>query len=1066
MKQTNTYLLFRCFLWVIVCLLFIHTNNYAQEKPPGTRMVAGKILNKANGDAVALATVAVKGSSRKVATGVDGSFSIEVKTGDVLVVSSVGFNKTEIKVGASPNLDVRLEQDYNKMEDVIVVGYGKMKKTDLSSSQVTVTGADLQKTVNTSFDQALQGRAANVNVISNSGQPGAAPSVIIRGFNSISGSNQPLYVIDGVQFKPEDAGTLPNYSGKNAGSSALKSGVGSNFLGNINPDDIETVNVLQGPSATAIYGAAGANGVILVTTKKGKSGETKISLNSLFTVQDIPKFAPVMNLREWATYRNAFAAAGAAAALPEFADPSVLGDGTNWQGELFRRTMLHKEVLSLSGGNDKTTYYFSGEYFNQQGTAIGSGFSRYSLRMNLDNQTRSWLRIGTNLNVSQTKEIVNTSNDDILNTAIAQNPSVQVKNPDGSWGGPINTQFQYTNPVALATINDHKNKSIAFTGGVNADVTLMKGLVFHTDANTYVQEYNQYAFDPSYTFGGYKNTTTVSYRTRGRYYWWGVNERLQYQTNIGRHSLSIMAGHESQANGYESLYGKRSGYLVNSITELSAGSTLTPENNSVRGESTKESYLGRFNYTFNNKYIVQATYRADASSNFGPNYKWGYFPSLSGAWRVSEEPFMKGLANVTDLKLRVEYGRSGNENASGYYATLTSIPTNFGGGTGFIPDIYYNPNLHWETTKTFDIGIDLHMFGSRLEIIADVYQKNISDLLVKNDHSYYLGGAVSWDVGSMQWPFTNVGSMQNRGLGITINTVNIEKPLVWKTGISFSLDRNKITNLNQGTPLTAIYKRSSVITSSEVGAPAAMFTGYIAEGLFQDIKDIQSHAAQTPNGVLTVDPGTGTWVGDIKFRNQNGDKVIDEKDRVVLGNPWPKFTLGFNNSLSYKNFDLNIFLYGNFGNDLFNYLRYRNENTSGTAVYSNLYKSVSNFAKPSNTTSGSTTAMLTNPGYQIARIAPGDPNGNTKATQWYIEDGSYIKCRNIAFSYTLPRHLLAKTNIIKSAKVGVNVQNLFTITNYSGLDPEVGQNGTLLYGIDDGRYPSSKMYSFNLLVDF
>jgi TonB-dependent starch-binding outer membrane protein SusC len=1062
MKKTRTASMY-C-LWAIICALMLCSNGFAQTS---ARRLNGKVLNKMSDEPVPLATITVKGTQNKVATNETGSFSIDAKAGDVLVISSVGFANKEVKVGNAASIDIRLEQDYNRMEDVIIVGYGKMKKTDLSSSQVTVTAADIQKTVNTSFDQALQGRAANVYVSSNSGQPGAAPSVIIRGFNSINGTNQPLYVIDGVQFKPDDATTENNYNPRNAGSSALKSGVGANFLANINPDDIETINVLQGPSATSIYGAAGANGVIMVTTKRGRAGDTKVSLNSLFSLQDLPKFADVMNLREWATYRNAYSAAGAATAQPEFADPSVLGEGTNWQKELFRRTLLHKDVLSLSGGSDKTTFYVSGEYFKQEGVAVGSGFNRYSLRLNLDNQARKWLKIGTNLNVSQTKEIINTSNGDIINTAIGQNPSVTVKNPDGSWGGPVNTQFQYTNPVAIASINDNNNKSLAFTGGLYADVTFLKNFTFHVDANGYMQNYKQYSFNPSYTFGGYKNTTTVSFRTRGENYWWGLNQRLQYQTKIGKHAITAMAGHEAQENGWESLFGQRSGYLVNSIPELSAGSTLTEVNNSAKGASSKESWLGRLNYVFDGKYIVQFTYRADASSNFGPNYKWGYFPSLSAAWRISEESFMRNAGAVNDLKLRVEYGESGNENATGYYATLASVPVPFGGGTGFLPSVYDNPNLHWETTKTFDIGFDLHMFNNRLEVIVDAYQKDISDLLTRSDHSYTLGGAVSYDVGSMQWPTTNVGSMRNRGIGITINTVNIEKPLVWKTGINFSLDRNKITYLDQGTPFNTIYKRTSVATISAVGDPAALFTGYIADGIFTDIKDIQTHAVQTATGgVRTINPATGTWVGDIKFRDQNNDGIINEKDRVVLGNPWPKFTMGFNNALSYRNFDLNIFFYGSFGNDVYNYLRYRNENTGGTAVYSNLFKSVANFARPSNTDATQATATLLNPGFRIARIAPGDPNGNNRATQWYLEDGSYIRCRNISLSYNIPGNVLARTSFIKGAKVTVNAQNLFTITNYSGLDPEMGQNGSLMFGIDDGRYPTSRMYSFNLVLDF
>jgi TonB-linked SusC/RagA family outer membrane protein len=546
-----------------------------------------------------------------------------------------------------------------------------------------------------------------------------------------------------------------------------------------------------------------------------------------------------------------------------------------------------------------------------------------------------------------------------------------------------------------------------------------------------------------------------------------VNERLQYQKKIGRHGITAMAGHEAQENGYESLFAQRSGYLVNTIPELSAGSTLTEINNSAKGANSKESWLGRVNYVFDNKYIVQATYRADASSNFGPNYKWGYFPSASIAWRVSEESFMKGVNAINDLKLRVEYGKSGNENGTGYYAKLASVPVPFGGGTGFIPSVYDNPNLHWEATKTIDVGFDLHMFNNRLEVIVDAYQKNITDLLTTNDHSYTLGGAVTYDIGSMQWPTTNIGSMRNRGIGITVNTINIEKPLVWKTGVTFSLDRNEITYLDQGTPFNTIYKRTSVATRSAVGSPAALFTGYIAEGIFADIKDIQSHAVQTSTGgVLTVNPSTGSWVGDIKFKDQNADGIIDEKDRVVLGNPWPKFTMGLNNSLAYKNFDLNIFFYGSFGNDIYNYLRYRNENTGGTAVYSNLFKSVANFARPSNTTVGQTTAVLLNPGNNIARIAPGDPNGNNRATQWYLEDGSYIRLKNVSLSYNIPRNILAKTTFIKGAKVAVNAQNLFTITNYTGLDPELGQNASLIYGVDDGRYPSSRYYSFNLQIDF
>lgn len=1019
-----------------------------------SQAVIGKVSDALTTAPIAGAGIKIKGSNTSTLTNENGQFTINAKKGDVIVVSYLGYESANIELGDSKVVNIQLNSSSSGLNEVVVVGYGKMKKTDMSSSQVTVTAADISRTVNTTFDQALQGRAANVHVTSNSGQPGAAPSVIIRGLSSLNQSSQPLYVIDGVQFKPSNP----------------KSGedIGSNFLAGLNPDDVETMNVLEGPAATSIYGAAGASGVILVTTKRGKAGETQININSLFSMQDLPRFSKVMNLREWATFRNASAAAGANATVPEFADPSVLGEGTDWQKALFRRTLLHKDVLSLSGGNEKTTFYLSGEYFTQEGVAKGSGFDRYSTRLNLDNQTRSWLKIGTNLSFSKTAEKINTSNGDILNIAIGQNPSVPVKNPDGSWGGPTETQFQYTNPVALAEINDNRRQSNSFTGGAYVDITLFKGLVFHADGNGYIQNSSKYNFEPSYTFGGYSNTTTESDRERREDYWWGLNQRLQYENRINKHSFTLMAGHEAQKNGYEYLSGKRSGYVLNNIPELGAGSSLNQINNGGKGANAKESYFGRLNYVFNDRYIVMATYRADASSNFGPNYKWGKFPSVSVAWRASQEDFLKQYSVINDLKFRVEYGLSGNENAGGYYATLSSVPTPFGGGTGFLPDVYPNPNLHWETTKTLNLGFDLSLFSNRLQVVADAYDKRISDLLVTTDNSYYLGGAVSYDIGSMQWPTTNVGELRNKGFGITLNTVNIDnKDFKWKSSVNYSLDRNKVTKLDNNTPFNSIYKTSSFATLTQVGSPAGLFTGYIAEGIFQDIADIQNHAVQTStNGVLTINPTTGSWVGDIKYLDRDKNGVIDEKDRQVIGNPWPKFTLGFNNAFTYKNFDLNIFLYGSFGNDVLNYQRYRNEQTGGTNVFSNLYQSVANFANPSNRDATALNAVLLNPGYQIARIAPGNPNGNNRASQWYIEDGSYLRCKNIALNYNIPAKILSGVNFIRSLKVGVNVQNAFTITGYSGLDPEVGQNSSLIFNVDDGRYPSSRMYSFNLSANF
>ncbi|MEO7767034.1 MAG: SusC/RagA family TonB-linked outer membrane protein, partial [Ferruginibacter sp.] len=597
-----------------------------------------------------------------------------------------------------------------------------------------------------------------------------------------------------------------------------------------------------------------------------------------------------MNLREYAAYRNEFALAGGAATQPEFSDPSVLGDGANWQDALFRRTSLNKHVVSLSGGNDKTTFYFSGEYFDQQGIATGSGFKRYSTRINIENKTRSWLKIGTSLGVSQTKEIVNISNGGILNIAIQQNPGVPVKNPDGSWGGPTSTQYQFTNPVALSLINDNRNKSLSFTGGLNADITFTKGLTLQLQGNTYYSYNNNYSFNPSYQFGGYKNTTTTASRYSGNSYWWGLNQRLQYETKIGRHAITAMVGHEATENASEGLSGARNNFVSNNVQELSGGDALTATNASSKGSSAAEGYFGRLNYMFNDKYIFQASYRADASSNFGADNKWGYFPSVSAAWRISQEAFMKDIPAINDLKLRVEYGVAGNSNAGGIYAKLQAIPTIW--GTGFLAVNFPNPKLQWETDKTANIGLDLRMFNNRIELIADVYQKKISNLLTTNVYPYYSGGDISWSPGYIQFPTTNVGNMENRGFGITLNTVNIQKPFAWKTGFNISVDRNKITQLNDGLPIITPYGNSALQSISAVGSPAALLTGYIAEGLFQSIDEVRKHAIQTSNRLLTVSPNQGTWVGDVKYKDINSDGFIDEKDRTVIGNPWPKFTYG------------------------------------------------------------------------------------------------------------------------------------------------------------------------------
>lgn len=1028
------------------------------QNAPSPKTIEGKVQTK-TGDPVQGATVQVKGSRIVTATDASGKFNIYARQGDVLEISAVGYRTLKVTVNATGNVRVAMDQDFGHMDDVVVVGYGQMKRTDLSSAQTTVTAKDIGETVNTTLDQALQGRAAGVYVSSPSGQPGAGANVIIRGISSITGATQPLYVIDGVQIRPADFADDPNNHPTGF----------ANALSGINPDDIETMNILQGPEATAIFGAAGANGVIMITTKHGKAGETRINASTTWSVQDKPKEMPVMNLQQYAAFRNTIAAIGGTRSDSAFANPAALGPGTDWQAALYRRTLMQKHNFSLSGGNEKTTFYLSGEYFNQEGVAPGSGFSRASVRLNLENKVRPWLKLGVNLNPNYTQEKVNTSNAGIIQMAVTQNPSVPVKNPDGSWGGPENTQYQYSNPVALASINNDYNKGFGAIGGGYVDILPLKGLTLHTEVNANLSYLNNYQFHPSYVFGGYINPPTAAMGQVNTYnnWWWNWHSRIQYDTKIGLHSISIMAGHEAQAFGNGSLNGQRTDYVTNAVQDLSGGTQATSIANSGRSDGAQESYFGRLNYVYNDRYILGATIRADGSSNFGPDNRWGYFPAVSVAWRISQEKFMQNIKFINDLKLRGEVGTSGNAgvDAGGIYANLQSVPTAW--GTGFLSSNFSNLKLKWESDKTYNLGLDLHMFNNRIELIADVYKKYTTNLLTVSQYPFYDGGDIAYSAGYIQWPTGNVGSMWNKGMTLTLNTVNIaSKQLTWRTGFNISFDRNKVTSLN--TPYNTTWNTTQAQFETVVGQPMSMITGYIAQGLFKNYADITSHAVETStNGVRNVGVN-GTWVGDTKFKDLNGDGVIDNNDRTVIGNPWPKYTFGFNNSVDYKGFTLNVLVIGSVGNDILNYFRYYNTIPLDNSVYGNYLKATAGYAQPSSyNTADSLSVTLNNPGGTVPRIAVADPNGNNRMSQWYVENGSYVRVKNVSLSYNVPARYLGRS-VIRGLRIGVNVQNLLTITGYKGYDPEIGMvryGGVNMAGIDTGRYPNVRVYTGSIALD-
>jgi TonB-linked SusC/RagA family outer membrane protein len=1055
---------------VVLCAvasIFFATRIVAQQA--NARTIQGKVVATGTGSPIVGATITVMGTRNAVTSDGSGNFSIQAQTGETLVVSFVGYAQKQTKVANGQNtMNFQLSEDFSHLQDVVVVGYGKTKKSDLSSAVNTISSTDLQKTVNVTLDEALQGKSPNVYVSQTSGAPGAGASVIIRGISTVTGNYQPLYVIDGVQIRPSaPAGGAYNQNSQ------------GNELAGINPDDIDNISVLQGPAATSIYGSAGANGVVMITTKQGKAGATRVNATELQTLQERPKELPVMNLQQYAIYIQKLQKLGLVGSEPaELGDPTILGHGTDWQHELFRSTQLQKHSLSISGGNDKSNFYFSGDYLNQDGIALGSGFNRGSVRINLTNQATKWLKFGTNLSAFTTKEKLNTYQGNLINIALGQNPTIPAKNPDGSFGGPSLAQAQYsnTNPLAPALLNNNYNTSFGIIGGINLDITPFKNLVWHSEVNGNYTFTNNYTFNPSYTVGAYVNPNTTGGRGSGNNYWLSLNTRLQYDYNIDKHAITAMIGHEAQYYAYNGFSANGQGYSTNSIQELSVASAIINLPSSYRGDGATESYFGRLNYTYDNKYIAQFVVRRDGSSNFGPNNRFGTFPAVSVAWKISEESFMKSLTFLNDLKLRGEYGISGNAGSGGaIYSNLYPSATVW--GSGFLPANFPNPDLKWEQDKSFNVGLDMHMYNNRVEIIADAYRKDITNLILSASGPEYLGGYLSGGYGGqLSWPKQNYGSMYNKGFGVTVNTVNISrKDFQWKTGINFSMDRNKITKLTS-TIFTQYYSSTNSRQAefvTEEGQPISMITGYIAEGLFADYKDIQNHAVQTgPLGSpKVIDPVKGSWVGDIKFKDIDTNGVVDNNDRTIIGNPWPKFSYNFTTNFTYKGFELNLFFAGVSGNQLLNLTRYQNETLPlGVGPYSNHFVNATNFAVPSSVDpADALTATLTNPGYNIQRPTGSDANGSVRLSQWNIENGSYLKLKNARISYRVPSKLLASTHVIRGALATFQVQNVFTITKYTGYDPEVGMytyGGVNLVGLDEGRYPSTRSYSFSISLDF
>jgi TonB-linked SusC/RagA family outer membrane protein len=1020
-------------------------------------------------------TVNVKNTKTTVVTNIDGKYSIAVPSGSsVLVFSFVGMDTKEVGVNNMKVVNVTLNQGSKALNDVVVIGYGTQKRGDVNGAIASVSAAQIANIPQPSVDQMLQGKAAGVTITNNSGAPGSNASVHIRGITAF-GNSEPLYVIDGV----ERSGSAPSAQLGRPGGGQDETGVSA--ISTLNPNDIESIDILKDASATSIYGSRGANGVVIITTKHGKNGAPTVSYDGFVGLQQQGRFLKMMNLQQFASLENSIAAAlnNPNAVRAEFADPSALGPGTNWQKALFRSAYEQSHNLSVSGANNNTDYYISGGYFRQSGTIIGSNFDRYSFNANVNSQAKKWLKIGLALKGSRSNtNAVISNNTGVVYNALLAAPDQAVYNADGSYAGPqedVNGNRQGgVNPIQQALNGTNRAIRSNINGNMYGEIKFLKDFTLRSEVSGDFNWSDANVFSPSYSYGaaGAVNPLKNDLATLNRYItnsvYWNWKETLNYNHTWGKHSLNALAGHEVWMSTYDNLPLTGSGFTAgNTIQTLNVASSVGATINESKGTSTMESWLGRVIYTFNNKYSITANIRSDRSSNFAQGRQIGYFPGVAVSWRVSDEPFMAGIKKVADnVKFRVGYGEVGNSNIGqgAYLASLRSTATAF--GTGFLINNVANPNLVWQHQNQLDIGADFTLFN-RIDGTLDYFKKTSTDFLFLQPLPYFLlGGPNEYgdNPAGINPPYVNAGQIVNTGFEVGINSRNIVgKDFNWSTSLNVSHYKNEVTSLNGAPPIIGQYNSSYISfspTRTVVGYPVGEFYGYKVQGVVKTSEQLQylvSHpqnvtgTAQVVTNAPTV--ANSIYLGDIQYQDVNHDGKVDANDQTTLGSPNPTFTYGVTNNFSYKAFDLSVFFYGSYGGKILNLLSYQTAGLS--SLYMNQLAEVANFWTP------------TNPDSNIPRPRGGIDNPNLVMSDRFLQSASFLRLQNVRLGYTLPSKW-AKYVDLKTLKLYLSGQNIFVITKYKGLDPEVGslnQNPTLT-NIDIGRYPSPRIITFGVNAAF
>lgn len=991
----------------LLCILVFPAWAFSQSRP-----LKGKVTDRENNTPLAGVSIQIKGKPGGASSDAEGNYSINVSSTDTITASFVGYIAFTTAVKDLQTLDIVLSPSGNTMADVVVVGYGTQKKGDLTGSLSSVNSKDIKSLPVTNAGDAIQGRAAGVQILS-SGAPGSNATIRVRGTGTINNSD-PLLVIDGV---PTD---VP--------------------LNTISPDDIASIEILKDASASAIYGSRGANGVVLISTKRGISGKSSLEFKSFYGTQKATSMVDMLNASQFASMHNEMMSANGQAQNPAFANPPSLGNGTNWLDLLFRSAPMQNYSMSYSGGGPKSTYYASGTVLDQQGIVINTNYKRYTIQFNHDSRPFDWLRFGNNLTMSH--DIKKNGSYDIRNTMAAL-PTQAVFNPDGTYAGPVGQPSwvgDVANPIGKARLNSNSTAGYNILGNVFAELTLFRDLKFKTTGGIQALFFDTRSWSPKYNWQPIPQPNSYLFQQYNKSITWLWDNYFTYEKSFNGHRITALAGTSAQTNRYDFMNGSVQKFASEATQQLNNGTTL-PTIGGSGNEWALLSFIGRLNYAYKSKYLLTATVRRDGSSRFGDDNKYGTFPSASAAWRISEEDFFKDISFVNDLKLRAGYGITGNQNIGNYSfaSVLQTVQYNFNGTpvNAIVPQAIPNPGVRWEKVEQANIGVDASFWNSRVNVTLDAYLKNTRDMLVP------MSVPISTGYSDIVVPSINLGKVQNRGIELAVNTKNITGEFEWSTSFNVSYNQNKIVSLNDSVPLYtgSIGLNQNLSIQHPGGYPINEFYGFVTAGVFQNQKEVNGWAVQVPG----ADPYNRTSPGDIKFRDLNNDGKIDDNDRTFIGNPNPSFIFAMNNNFSYKGFDLSVFLQGIAGNDIYNANRIWQE---GMAVAQNQTTAVLDRW----TGEGTSTSM--------PRAVFNDPNKNTRVSDRFVEDGSYLRIKNVTLGYTLPRFIVQKAKM-NSARVYISCQNLATFTKYTGFDPEVPSNG-----IDLNVYPVTRTISAGINISF